>query len=335
MGRDPKGGRGWVASATELAVGKKIVQRDGMKFILLLGAFAIGLGLAGGAARAEGLPKTLKMTGAAKLEIMRDGKKTGMVGLAAGAELQVLELGEEWVKVKYRSVEGRVPVEKTDLAERLAAIAAKAEAAEAAAVAAAIKAQAAEAAALEAEVKAQTAGKVPPGRAKSAAARPEPSEMERILAGKLVRLSGSSLKPVPQPELDVVKFYAVYFSASWSGPCRSFTPGFVDAYRELRKNYPEFEVVFVSNDRSAADMLEYMRGEKMAWAAVRFDAISGLNEIKRYAGSSIPCLVLVDATGKVLSDSFRKGNNVGPNTVLNETTKILSDYRRMNPRVKS
>jgi nucleoredoxin len=109
----------------------------------------------------------------------------------------------------------------------------------------------------------------------------------------------------------------------------------VDAYRELRKNYPEFEVVFVSNDRSAADMLEYMRGEKMAWAAVRFDAISGLNEIKRYAGSSIPCLVLVDATGKVLSDSFRKGNNVGPNTVLNETTKILSDYRRMNPRVKS
>jgi hypothetical protein len=36
----------------------------------------------------------------------------------------------------------------------------------------------------------------------------------------------------------------------------------------------------------------------------------------------------------VLSDSFRKGNNVGPNTVLNETTKILSDYRRKNPRVK-
>jgi nucleoredoxin len=274
-------------------------------------------------ARAEGLPKTLKMTEAAKLEIMRDGKKTGMVGLAVGAELQVLELGEEWVKVKYRSVEGRVPVGKTDLVARMTEIAAKAEAAEAAA--------------MEAEIKAQAEGKAPPAKAKAkpAALRSEPSEMERILAGKLVRLSGSSLKPVREPELEGVKFYAVYFSASWCGPCREFTPGFVDAYRELRKNYPEFEAVFVSNDRSAADMLAYMRGDKMAWAAVRFDAVGGLDEINRYAGNGIPCLVLVDANGKVLSDSFRKGNYVGPNTVLNDTTKLLGEYRRKNPRVKS
>ena len=310
-----------MASATELAVGKNFVQRDAMKFFPLLASFMIGLGLAGGMARAEGLPKMLKVTETAKLEIMRDGKKTGTVGLAVGAELQVLELEEEWVKVKFRSVEGRVPVGKTDLVERVTELMAKAEAAEAAA--------------LEAEIKAQVAGKAPPVSAKPAAVRPEPSEMERILAGKLVRLSGSSLKPVPEPELESVKFYAFYFSAGWCGPCRSFTPGFVDAYRELRKNYPEFEVVFVSKDRSAADMLAYMLADTMAWAAVRFDAIGGLNEINRYAGNGIPCLVLVDATGKVLSDSSRKGNYVGPNPVLNDTTKILSDYRRKNPRVKS
>lgn len=78
-----------------------------------------------------------------------------------------------------------------------------------------------------------------------------------------------------------------------------------------------------------------MRGDKMAWAAVRFDAVDGLDEITRYAGNGIPCLVLIDANGKVLSDSFREGNYVGPQTVLNDTTKRLSDDRRKNPRVKS
>ena len=56
-----------------------------MKFLSLLGVVAIGLAFAAGLARAEGLPKTLKMTEAAKLEIVRDGKTTGTVGLAAGA----------------------------------------------------------------------------------------------------------------------------------------------------------------------------------------------------------------------------------------------------------
>jgi nucleoredoxin len=292
-----------------------------MKFLLLLRMLVIGTGWLTVSAWAEGLPKQLKMTEATKLEIQRDGKTTGTVALAAGVELEVLALAEEWVKVKFRSLEGRVPVGKTDLIQRMAELTAQAEAAEAAA--------------LEAEIKAQAEGKAPPVRAKPAVVRPEPSEMERILAGKLVRLSGSSLKPVGEPELAGVKFYAIYFSASWCGPCRNFTPGFVDAYRELRKNYPEFEAVFVSNDRSAADMLAYMRGDKMAWAAVRFDAVGGLDEINRYAGNGIPCLVLVDANGKVLSDSFRKGNYVGPNTVLNDTTKLLSEYRRKNPRVKS
>lgn len=201
-----------------------------MKFLSLLGVVAIGLAFAAGLARAEGLPKTLKMTEAAKLEIVRDGKTTGTVGLAAGAELEVLGLDAEWVRVKFRSLEGRVAVGKTDFVQRMTELTAQAEAAEAAA--------------LEAEIKAQAAG-----------LRPEPSRIESILAGKLVRLSGSNLQPVRESELEGVKFYAVYFSASWCGPCRNFTPGLVDAYRDLRKNYPEFEVVFVSNDRSAADML--------------------------------------------------------------------------------
>ncbi len=309
-----------MASATGLAHRKFLLQRFAMNFLSLFRMMAVGMGCLTVSVWAEGLPKQLKMTEATKLEIQRDGKTTGTVGLAAGVELEVLAMEEEWVKVKFRSLEGRVPVAKTDLIQRVTELTAQAEAAEAAALAA--------------EIKAQAEGKSPPARAKPAAVRPAPSEMERRFARKLVRLSGSSLKPVQANELEGVKFYALYFSASWCGPCRSFTPGFVTAYRELKQSYPEFEVVFVSNDRSPADMLAYMRGDKMTWAAVRFDAIGGSEDITRYAGDGIPCLVLIDANGQVLSDSFRKGNYVGPNTVLNDTTKLLADYRRKNPRAK-
>jgi len=83
---------------------------------------------------AEGLPKQLKMTEATKLEIQRDGKTTGTVGLAAGVELEVLAIEERWVKVRFRSLEGRVPVVKTDLMQRVTELKAQAEAAEAAVV---------------------------------------------------------------------------------------------------------------------------------------------------------------------------------------------------------
>lgn len=49
----------------------------------------------------------------------------------------------------------------------------------------------------------------------------------------------------------------------------------------------------------------------------------------------VPCLVLLDDNGTVLSDTNRSGSYVGPNAVLDDTWKILRDFRRKNRRVKS
>ncbi len=62
-----------------------------------------------------------------------------------------------------------------------------------------------------------------------------------------------------------------------------------------------------------------------------YDIVTGT----RYAGDGIPCLVLVDADGMVLSDSFRGGGSVGPDLVLDETWKILRDHRRQQAGKKS
>jgi nucleoredoxin len=118
-----------------------------------------------------------------------------------------------------------------------------------------------------------------------------------------------------------VKYYGLYYSASWCGPCRAFTPGFVSAYRELKAAHPEFEVVFVSADHSAGDMLDYMREDRMPWLAVKYEQRE--QKVIEYSGPGIPCLVLVDAKGKVLADTYSGDDYLGPQQVLDKTRRIL------------
>ena len=290
-----------------------------MKFGECMRGLLVGVSLwAAVVARAEEGPKMVSVTEATKLEIVRAGKTTGTVGLAAGTKLELVAVEEKWMRVRFRGLEGRVAVADTDFVQPVRA--------------------AADEAALVAVAKPEPVNvtvKAPSPLPEVAAVTAPATVIERLLTGKLVRWEGTALRPVAADRLVRVKFYAIYFSAGWCPPCREFTPGFVDAYGKIREIYPEFETVFVSNDKSPAEMFAYMRDDHMAWPAVRWDQIRGLKEINRYAGSGIPCLVLVDAEGKVLSDSFRWGRYVGPDAVLEDAWKILRDYRRKNPWVKS
>jgi nucleoredoxin len=305
-----------------------------MKFGGRIWFFVVGLALLAPLANGQDGPKTVVVTTAAKLEILRAGKTTGTVGLAAGTKLEVVAVEDEWVRVKFRSLEGRVAVAKTDFLQQVESAQAKVMADEAAAVAKEIEQQAKPASGAK-KTAAPAAATAAASVAVDAETATKPTTaIERVLAGKLVRLEGAALRPVAADRLARVKFYAIYFSAGWCPPCREFTPGFIDAYGKIREIYPEFETVFVSNDKSPAEMFAYMRDDRMTWPAVRWDQVRGLKEINRYAGSGIPCLVLVDADGKVLSDSYRLGRYVGPDAVLEDTWKLLKEYRRKNPRVK-
>lgn len=284
-----------------------VARKISVTAFLRTACLAAGLLLIAASGRAA-LPDEITVKSAAKLELLRGDKVSGSISLAAGDKLSLIDTAGDYAFVRYRNLNGRVLIDHTDLS-----VTAAGQISETPAVAAAAVATSA-----------------PAGAAPHAPANP----LERALAGKLVRLENGALRPFDVAQLAGVKFYALYYSASWCAPCREFTPGLVDAYGKIRALFPEFEVVLVNQDQSPAAMSAYMRDDRMAWPAVQWDKIHGARDITRFCGDGIPCLVLVDENGKVLSDTNRWGRYVGPDAVLDDTWKILRDYRRKHPRAK-
>jgi thiol-disulfide isomerase/thioredoxin len=145
-----------------------------------------------------------------------------------------------------------------------------------------------------------------------------------LIKGDLISSRNGLLRPYLDAEFEKKKLIGLYFSAHWSGRCRTFTPNLVAYYNKTVAAHPEFEIVFVSFDKSAAAMEGDMRDLQMPWPAVGFDKFSGNEALKKYAGSSIPCLVVVDETGKVIFDSYAGKNYRGPEAVLNDLDQFFA-----------
>lgn len=164
--------------------------------------------------------------------------------------------------------------------------------------------------------------------ARARAAAPPKSETSNVLAsqfkGDLVSSKNGSLVPFDDEPLAKKKLIALYFSAHWCGPCRKFTPQLVEFYNRVAPQHPEFEIVFVSNDRSPSAMETYMRDMQMPWPAIAYAKLPGKEALKKYAGENIPCLVLLDNNGAVVSDSNVGKEYIGPEKVLTDLASILA-----------
>ncbi|XP_008792848.2 probable nucleoredoxin 1 [Phoenix dactylifera] len=97
------------------------------------------------------------------------------------------------------------------------------------------------------------------------------------------------------------KVTGLYFSASWCGPCHRFTPKLVEAYNEISSRVGDFEVIFISGDEDEESFNNYF--SEMPWLAIPFsdsETRDRLNEL--FDVSGIPHLVVLDKSGKVLTD---------------------------------
>ncbi|KAF0300789.1 Nucleoredoxin-like protein 2 [Amphibalanus amphitrite] len=95
------------------------------------------------------------------------------------------------------------------------------------------------------------------------------------------------------------KVIGIYFSAHWCPPCRMFTPVLKDFYEALLESGCELEVVFVSSDRSPADMAAYMNEAHGEWLAVPHGSPAAQQLKTEFQVSGIPTLVFLRADGTV------------------------------------
>ncbi|MEY2480036.1 MAG: nucleoredoxin [Verrucomicrobiota bacterium] len=151
-----------------------------------------------------------------------------------------------------------------------------------------------------------------------------PNAMAPLLKGDLVVWRNARLEHFDDAPLENKTLIALYFSAHWCGPCQKFTPQLVEFYNRVAVQHPEFELIYVSQDHSAAEMQTYMREVKMPWPAIDYAKVAGKAGINKYYGDGIPCLVLVDLTGKVISDSFAGKKYLGPEKVLADLNSIFA-----------
>lgn len=145
-------------------------------------------------------------------------------------------------------------------------------------------------------------------------------DLVRAIGPALVRADGGR---VDTEQLGDIPHVLLYFSASWCGPCKKFTPDLVDFFNEVSAS-KKVMVVLVGSDHSEMDQMNYMKEHKMPWVAVPFARIQPSGIVKKYGGAGIPNLVLLKTDGTVESGSYVKGEYVGPSKVLFDLKQILA-----------
>jgi nucleoredoxin len=124
---------------------------------------------------------------------------------------------------------------------------------------------------------------------------------------------------------------ALYFSAHWCPPCRNFTPILRDFYDEVTED-GEFEIVFVSFDRSDSDLQNYLKEAHGNWLYVPFgnDQIQEL--ANKFGVSGIPALIVIKPDGAVINQNGRA--DVQVNSKISIFFK-LSFFRESHQRRRS
>ena len=126
------------------------------------------------------------------------------------------------------------------------------------------------------------------------------------------KLLDAQNKQVSRDEL-AGKMVGFYFSAHWCGSCRRFTPDLVD-FRDA--NTKDFEVVFVSKDKSSEAQMDYMKDSNMKWYTLPLRSSEANALYKKFGVRGIPKLIIVSPDGKTITEDGRGDVSSNPNGAI-------------------
>ena len=93
----------------------------------------------------------------------------------------------------------------------------------------------------------------------------------------------------------------LYFSMHTCPPCREFTPLLVELYNEYNQSVTQFEVVFLSCDKTIENFNEYY--SEMPWPSLPHNDARIKSIAKTFKIKGVPRLIVLNAkTGEVIND---------------------------------
>jgi len=125
---------------------------------------------------------------------------------------------------------------------------------------------------------------------------------------------------VDASEITSKPYIGLYFSAHWCPPCRGFTPQLVKVYEkimasDITNDGNDFEIIFVSSDRSANDYKGYFAD--MPWKSLDFNnpkfQMYSSSLKQKYENEGIPQFAIVRGSdGNLLTKNARGGVSSDP-----------------------
>lgn len=109
------------------------------------------------------------------------------------------------------------------------------------------------------------------------------------------------------------KFVGLYFAAGWCQSCQGFTPALVP-FRNQHAD--EFEIVFVSSDKSKADQFAYMKNYDMRWPTLEYRSKPAQALKERFNVTSIPTLIILSPEGGLISLNGRQDVESNPSAAM-------------------
>jgi hypothetical protein len=132
-----------------------------------------------------------------------------------------------------------------------------------------------------------------------------PGRITEDVSGKLIDpLTG---RPAALPSGSEPRTFVFYRGAAWSEPSRQFTPALVKWHRETKSRRPHFAVIYISGDKSLAEITGFARQLGFTWPTVTLKGQPDLQLVNRLFTENIPQLVVTDRHGNLLIDSARIG----------------------------
>lgn len=96
------------------------------------------------------------------------------------------------------------------------------------------------------------------------------------------------------------KYIGLYFSASWCGPCRAFTPR-LKAFRD-RHLEDGFEIVLINFDKTNTEKRRYVKDSGMEWPSVQGASRKPSKSLaETYQVKGYPTLIILDPKGRVIT----------------------------------